>query len=141
VKRKRRTPSRDRPKVPPSSGSDIHEPARFMEFIAALEVCRGLVCSGSAVPIRLALIILDNVAEVLMLHKCSAILERDGFMSRIIPLSLCPASVANVRSITGGANSSIAKLTTVDTRIAKHTRETVVAYQTEVAVRIVNTVK
>lgn len=84
MKKNTRTPSRDRPKAPPSSGSDIHEPDRFMEFIAALEICRGLVCSGSPVPIRLALIILDNVAEVLMLHKCSAILERDRFMSRVI---------------------------------------------------------
>lgn len=82
--KKRRTPARDRPKARPSGSSDIHEPARFMAFVEALEICRGLVSSGSPVPIRLAMVILDNIAEVLMLHKCSAILERDSFVSRIV---------------------------------------------------------
>lgn len=75
---------RHQPKAPSPSGFGIHEPARFMEFIETLEVCRGLLRSGSPVSNRLALVILDNFAEVLMLHSCSGIIERDEFRSHVM---------------------------------------------------------
>src|SRR5258705_2380028 len=75
---------RNKPKAPPAKGFGIHEPEKFQEFIEILEVCRSLIHSRSSVRIRLAIVLLDNMAEVLMLHKCRTILEHDDFSKRIV---------------------------------------------------------
>lgn len=75
---------RNKPKAPPTKGFGIHEPEKFQEFIEILEVCRNLIHSQSSVRIRLAIVLLDNMAEVLMLHKCRTILEDDDFSKRIV---------------------------------------------------------
>lgn len=76
--------SRKVPKAPPPSAFGIHEPEKFQEFIETLEICRGHILADASVPIRLAIIVLDNVAEVLMLHCCRAIFENDGFANHIL---------------------------------------------------------
>lgn len=85
AKNHRTVASRKGPKAPPPRGSGIHEPEKFQEFIEILEICRDFVRSRSSVPIRLAIVLLDNMAEVLMLHKCRATLEHDDFLKRIVP--------------------------------------------------------
>jgi len=75
---------------------------KFMEFVEALEVCRGLLRSGSAVSSRLALVILDNVVEVLMIHRCSDAFERDNFASHIISPEYSDKDRARVNADFGG---------------------------------------
>ena len=94
--------SRKRPKAPPAKGFGIYEPEKFQEFIEILEVCRSLIHSQSSVQIRLAIVLLDNMAEVLMLHKCQAILEHDDFLRRIVDSQYSPKDRTRVERDFGG---------------------------------------
>ena len=75
---------RNKPKAPPPRGVGIHEPEKFQELVEILETCRSLIHSQSSVRIRLAIVLLDNMAEVLMFHKCRTLLEDDDFSRRIV---------------------------------------------------------
>lgn len=76
--------SRKEAKAPPQDAWGIHKPEKFREFIEILEACQGFISSSSPVKIRLAIILLDNLAEVLMYHKCKDILEHDDYFKRFV---------------------------------------------------------
>lgn len=78
-------------KAPPSDDWGIHEPERFREFIEILDTCQGLVRSSSPVKIRLAIVLLDNLAEVLMYHAGNAPIEHDAFSKRLTPAQYSPS--------------------------------------------------
>lgn len=71
-------------KAPPPKNSDIYDPEKFQEFIEILEICQAFVRSRSRVQVRLAIILLDNLAEVLMYYKCREILGYDDFIKQIV---------------------------------------------------------
>lgn len=65
---------------------DIYSPEKFHEFVEVLEICRELVLASSAVKNKLALILLDNTAEVLLYHQyCESINDDDYFKHIIRP--------------------------------------------------------
>lgn len=64
---------------------DIHTPDKFREYVEALEVAREFLEAGTPARIRLALILLDNTAEILMYRLCGELFRSDEFHSRILP--------------------------------------------------------
>jgi hypothetical protein len=64
---------------------DIHTPDKFREYVEALEVAREFLEAGTPARIRLALIILDNTAEILMYRLCGELFRSDEFHSKILP--------------------------------------------------------
>jgi hypothetical protein len=64
---------------------DIHTPEKFREYVEALEVAREFLEAGTPARIRLALIVLDNTAEILMYRFCGELFRCDQFHSRILP--------------------------------------------------------
>lgn len=71
-------------KIPPQGTWGIYEPEKFREFIETLEICQAFVHSDSLVKTRLAIIILDNLSEVLMYHKGNELIEYDRFHKKVI---------------------------------------------------------
>ncbi|HXT00332.1 MAG TPA: hypothetical protein VN915_06630 [Elusimicrobiota bacterium] len=63
---------------------DINTPERFQEFARTLEICRDHALSDDPVRIRLALIVLDNLAEILMFHRCQARFDSEDYVKHIL---------------------------------------------------------
>lgn len=49
-----------------------------------LEICREHAISTSSVKTRLALILLDNLAEILMFHRCQELFESEDYVKHVI---------------------------------------------------------
>ena len=58
---------------------------QFRVVVEQLEVCRDLVIADAAPKSRMALILLDNAAEVILYRVCHEALERDRHSRRIVP--------------------------------------------------------
>ena len=69
---------------PLNQPDDIHTPEKFHEYVQTLEVARELLIAVSPAKSRLALIVLDNAAEVFMYRLCSELFQSDEFRAKIL---------------------------------------------------------
>src|ERR1700730_5821211 len=63
---------------------------QFRLVVEQLEVCRDLVLADTAPKSRMALIILDNAAEVILYRATLEALEEDRYIRRIVPPRFSP---------------------------------------------------
>ena len=64
---------------------DFHTVENFRDFIEAAEIARDFLIANTPQKVRLALIVLDNTAELLMSHLCSEIFADDEFRAKLSP--------------------------------------------------------
>lgn len=62
----------------------IFSAERFHDFTETLEICREHAISENPSKTRLALIALDNLAEIFMYHKCQEIFESEDYIKHVI---------------------------------------------------------
>jgi len=67
------------------SFSELDDLEQFRIVVEQLEVCRDLVLANAAPKSRMALILLDNAAEVVLYRLSREALEYDHFLRRIVP--------------------------------------------------------
>lgn len=76
---------------------DIRTPEKFREYVETLEIARKLVAGDASAPLRIALIVLDNTAEVLMYHMCNDLFASDEFGAKVMPPRFPKQAKAHVR--------------------------------------------
>ena len=62
---------------------DFNTIENFRDFIEAVEVARNFLVANTPQKVRLALIALDNTAELLMTQICREMFEHDEFVAKI----------------------------------------------------------
>jgi hypothetical protein len=62
---------------------DLRTVENLRDFVEAIEIVRDFLIANTPQKVRLALIVLDNIAELLMAHICRDIFDNDEFVAKI----------------------------------------------------------
>jgi hypothetical protein len=70
----------------------------FLLVVEQLEVIKELILSNSTAKIRMALILVDNIAEILLFNECEAQFDSDNFYSEVLARKHSPNSKQKIRN-------------------------------------------